>query len=401
MKILVINCGSSSLKYQLIDMANDNVLASGRCDRIGVESIDKPFIEYKKDGKRTRDEVELPNHTVAFELVMKYLLDPEKGVIKSVDEIDAIGHRIVHGGPNFTKTTVVTDEVLEEYNTSIEYAPLHNPAHLQGINACKKIMPNTPQVLVFDTSFHTTIPEYASLYAIPYEYYEKYAIKRYGAHGSSHKFIAEEAAKQLGKKKEEINIISCHLGNGSSIAAIKGGVCIDTSMGLTPLEGLIMGTRSGDLDPAILEFIMRKENLSIQEMMTILNKKSGLLGISQITGDVRDLKVLAAEGNKRADLAIDMFAYRVKKYIGAYMAALGHVDAIIFEGGIGEHNPDVVNRCVAGLEPLGIVFDDSHNDDEQYSGVISKPESKIKMIVIPTNEELEIAKETMEAINNK
>ena len=259
-------------------------------------------------------------------------------------------------------------------------------------------MPNTPEVLVFDTSFHTTIPEYASLYAIPYEYYEKYAIKRYGAHGSSHKFIAEEAAKVLGKKKEEINIISCHLGNGSSIAAIKGGVCIDTSMGLTPLEGLIMGTRSGDLDPAILEFIMRKDNISIEEMMTILNKKSGLLGISQKTGDVRDLKVLAAQGDKRADLALDMFAYRVKKYIGAYMAALGHVDAIIFEGGIGEHNPDVVNRCVTGLEPLGIVFDDSHNDDEQYEGIISKPESKIKMYVIPTNEELEIAKETMEAI---
>ena len=398
MKILVINCGSSSLKYQLIDMKNDEVLASGRCDRIGVKSIDKPFIEYKKDGKKTRDEVELPNHTVAFELVMKYLLDPEKGVIKSVDEIDAIGHRIVHGGPNFTKTTVVTDEVLKEYNTSIEYAPLHNPAHLQGINACKKLMPNTPEVLVFDTSFHTTIPEYASLYAIPYEYYEKYAIKRYGAHGSSHKFIAEEAAKVLGKKKEEINIISCHLGNGSSIAAIKGGVCIDTSMGLTPLEGLIMGTRSGDLDPAILEFIMRKDNISMEEMMTILNKKSGLLGISQKTGDVRDLKVLAAQGDKRADLALDMFAYRVKKYIGAYMAALGHVDAIIFEGGIGEHNPDVVNRCVTGLEPLGIVFDDSHNDDEQYEGIISKPESKIKMYVIPTNGELEIAKETMEAI---
>lgn len=398
MKILVINCGSSSLKYQLINMENNDVLASGRCDRIGVKSIDSPFIEYKRNGEKIKQEIDLPNHTVAFELVMKYLLDPEKGAIKDLSEIDAIGHRIVHGGPNFTKTTVVTDEVLKEYNTSIEYAPLHNPAHLQGINACKKIMPNTPQVLVFDTSFHTTIPDYAALYAIPYEYYEKYAIKRYGAHGSSHKFISEEAAKKLGKKKEEINIISCHLGNGSSIAAIKGGVCIDTSMGLTPLEGLIMGTRSGDLDPAVLEFIMRKENLSIQEMMTILNKKSGLLGISEKTGDVRDLKILAAEGNKRADLAIDMFAYRVKKYIGAYMAALGHVDAIIFEGGIGEHNPDVVNKCVEGLEPLGIVFDNSHNDDEQYEGVISKPESKIKMIVIPTNEELEIAKETMEAI---
>ena len=398
MKILVINCGSSSLKYQLINMDNNDVLASGKCDRIGVKSIESPFIEYKKDGKKVKEEVEIPNHTVAFELVMKYMLDSELGVINDVKEIDAIGHRIVHGGPNFTKTTIVTEEVMKEYNTSIEYAPLHNPAHLQGIAACTKLMPNTPQVLVFDTSFHTSIPDYASLYAIPYEYYEKYAIKRYGAHGSSHKFIAEEAAKKLGKKKEEINIISCHLGNGASIAAIKGGVCVDTSMGLTPLEGLVMGTRSGDLDPAVLEFVMRKENLSIEEMMTVLNKKSGLFGISQITGDVRDLKGLAAEGNKRAELAINMFAYRVKKYIGAYMAALGHVDAIIFEGGIGEHNPDVVNKCVEGLEPLGIVFDSSHNDDEQYEGVISKPESKIKMIVIPTNEELEIAKETMEAI---
>jgi len=222
MKILVINCGSSSLKYQLIDMTNENVLASGKCDRIGVESMESPFIEYKANGKKQREETALPNHTVAFELIMKYLLDSEVGVIKDLSEIDAIGHRIVHGGPNFTKTTVVTPKVLEEYNTSIEYAPLHNPAHLQGINACLKIMPEVPQVLVFDTSFHTTIPEYAALYAIPYEYYEKYAIKRYGAHGSSHKFIAEEAAKQLGKKKEEINIISCHLGNGSSIAAIKG-----------------------------------------------------------------------------------------------------------------------------------------------------------------------------------
>ena len=398
MKILVINCGSSSLKYQLIDMENENVLASGKCDRIGVKSIESPFIEYKANGKKLKEETDLPNHTVAFELIMKYLLDAENGVIKDLNEIDAIGHRIVHGGPNFTKTTVVTEKVLEEYNTSIEYAPLHNPAHLQGINACLKLMPKVPQVLVFDTSFHTTIPDYAALYAIPYEYYEKYAIKRYGAHGSSHKYIAHEAAKQLGKKKEEINIISCHLGNGSSISAIKGGVCVDTSMGLTPLEGLVMGTRSGDLDPAVLEFVMKKENLSIDQMMTVLNKKSGLFGISEVTGDVRDLKLLAQEGNKRADLAIDMFAYRVKKYIGAYMAVLGHVDAIIFEGGIGEHNPDVVNRCVSGLEPLGIVFDDSHNDDEQYSGVISKPESKIKMIVIPTNEELEIAKETMEAI---
>ena len=380
MKILVVNCGSSSLKYQLINMENNDVLASGKCDRIGVESIESPFIEYKSNGQKIREELALPDHTVAFETIMKYLLDEKVGAIKDINEIDAIGHRIVHGGPNFTKSVLVTDEVMKEYNTSIEYAPLHNPAHLQGINACMKLMPSVPEVLVFDTAFHTTIPEYASRYAIPDEYYEKYAIKRYGAHGSSHKFIAEEAAKQLGKNKEDINIISCHLGNGSSVAAIKGGVCVDTSMGLTPLEGLMMGTRSGDLDPAVLEFVMKKENLSIDGMMTVLNKKSGLLGISTTTGDIRDLKGLIEKGDKKAELAIDMFAYRVKKYIGSYMAVLGKVDAIIFEGGIGEHNPDVLNKCVQGLEPLGIVFDSSHNDDENYSGVISKPESKIKMI---------------------
>ena len=398
MKILVVNCGSSSLKYQLIDMENNDVLASGKCDRIGVESIESPFIEYKSNGQKIREELALPDHTVAFETIMKYLLDEKVGAIKDINEIDAIGHRIVHGGPNFTKSVLVTDEVMKEYNTSIEYAPLHNPAHLQGINACMKLMPSVPEVLVFDTAFHTTIPEYASRYAIPDEYYEKYAIKRYGAHGSSHKFIAEEAAKQLGKNKEDINIISCHLGNGSSVAAIKGGVCVDTSMGLTPLEGLMMGTRSGDLDSAVLEFVMKKENLSIDEMMTVLNKKSGLLGISTTTGDIRDLKGLIEKGDKKAELAIDMFAYRVKKYIGSYMAVLGKVDAIIFEGGIGEHNPDVLNKCVQGLEPLGIVFDSSHNDDENYSGVISKPESKIKMIVIQTNEELEIARETMKLV---
>ena len=399
MKILVVNCGSSSLKYQLINMENDEVLASGRCDRIGGAGLNKPFIEYKKgNGPKVRDEVELKDHTQAFETVVKYLTDSENGVINDLSEINGIGHRIVNGGPKFTHTVLVTDEVLEEYKTAIEYAPLHNPAHLQGINACLKTMPNVPQALVFDTSFHTTIPDYACLYAIPYEYYEKYGVKRYGAHGTSHKFITEAAAKVLGKDVNEINIISCHLGNGASVAAIKNGKCIDTSMGLTPLEGLIMGTRCGDLDPAVLEFVMRKENLSISQMTEILNKKSGLLGITNITGDVRDLKELSAKGNERAELALQMFGYRVKKYIGSYMAALGHVDAIIFEGGIGEHNPDVVNRCVEGLEELGIVFDSSHNDDEQYEGIISKPESKIKMYIIPTNEELKIAEETMEML---
>lgn len=399
MKILVVNCGSSSLKYQLIEMENEEVLASGKCDRIGVKGIESPFVEYKgKDGKKHTKELDLPNHTVAFEEVVKYLLDPEIGAISDLSEINGIGHRIVNGGPKLSCSMLVTDEVMEEFNKAIEYAPLHNPAHLQGINACKKIMPNIPQVLVFDTSFHSCIPEQAALYAIPYEYYEKYGIKRYGAHGTSHKYITKQAAKVLGKNKEDINIISCHLGNGASIAAVKNGKCVDTTMGLTPLEGLVMGTRSGDLDPAVLGFVMKKENLDIDEMMTVLNKKSGLLGISGITGDIRDLKGLIAEGNEKAKLAVDMFAYRVKKYIGAYMAVLGHVDAIIFEGGIGEHNPDVLSKCVEGLEELGIKFDNSHNDDEMYEGIISMPDSKIKMYVIPTNEELEIAEETMEIV---
>lgn len=399
MKILVVNCGSSSLKYQLIEMENEEVLASGKCDRIGVKGIESPFVEYKgKDGKKYTKELDLPNHTVAFEEVVKYLLDPEIGAISDLSEINGIGHRIVNGGPKLSQSMLVTDEVMQEFNNAIEYAPLHNPAHLQGINACKKIMPNIPQVLVFDTSFHTTIPDEAALYAIPYEYYEKYGIKRYGAHGTSHKYITKQAAKVLGKNKEDINIISCHLGNGASIAAVKNGKCVDTTMGLTPLEGLVMGTRSGDLDPAVLEFVMKKENLSIDEMMTVLNKKSGLFGISEITGDIRDLKGLIAEGNDKAKLAVDMFAYRVKKYIGSYMAVLGHVDAIIFEGGIGEHNPDVLSKCVSGLEELGIKYDDSHNSDEMYEGVVSTPDSKIKMYIIPTNEELEIAEETMEIV---
>lgn len=308
------------------------------------------------------------------------------------------GHRIVHGGTGFTSSVIVTDEVMEEYNNAIEYAPLHNPAHLQGINACKKAMPNVKQVLVFDTAFHTTIPEEASTYAIPYEYYEKYGIKRYGAHGTSHKFVTEEVARQLEKNKQKLNIISCHLGNGSSIAAVREGKCIDTSMGLTPLEGLIMGTRSGDLDPAILGFVMKKENIDINEMTNILNKKSGMYGISGVSGDMRDLKELKNQGNKRAALAIDMFAYRVRKYIGSYMAVLGHVDVITFEGGIGEYNPEVIQQILSGLEEYGIVLNKEKLNKENYKGIISADDSKIKVMVIKTNEELQIAEETKDLL---
>ncbi len=402
MKILVVNCGSSSLKYQLIDTDTDKILAKGRCDRIGAREgeIGSPFIEYKgPDGKKVIEELPLRDHVEAFENVVRYLTNPEIGAVKDLSEVSAIGHRIVNGGPFFKESTLVTDEVLKTFKEkSIPYAPLHNPAALQGIDACLKTMPGIPEVLVFDTTFHQTMPEKAYMYAIPREYYDKYGIRRYGAHGMSHQYVTEEASRLTKIPQDKLNMISCHLGNGSSIAAVKNGKCVDTSMGFTPLEGLAMGTRSGDLDPAILEFVMERENITINEMLQILNKKSGLLAVSGQTGDVRDLRKLRDEGNERAKLALDILCYRVRKYIGAYMAVLGHVDCITFEGGIGEHNPDVVRACVEGLEEYGIVLDPSYKDDEQYEGIISAPESRIKMYVIATNEEEIIAKEAMRLV---
>ena len=401
MKILVVNCGSSSLKYQLIDMDENKVLAKGKCDRIGAGAgdIGSPFIEYKANGNKVTEELPLPDHVAAFKAVVRYLTDGEVGVVKDLSEVSAIGHRIVNGGPFFKESTLVTDEILETFKTkSIPYAPLHNPAALQGINACLETMAGIPEVMVFDTSFHQTMPEYAYMYGIPREYYEKYGVRRYGAHGMSHQFVTEEAARITGIPQENLNMISCHLGNGSSITAVKNGKCVDTSMGFTPLEGLVMGTRSGDIDPAVLEFIMERENLTINEMLNTLNKKSGLLAISGQTGDVRDLRMLRDEGNERAKLALEVLSYRVRKYIGAYMAVLGHVDVITFEGGIGEHNPDVVRACVEGLEEFGIVLDPAYQDDEMYEGIISAPESKIKMYVIATNEEEIIAKEALRLV---
>lgn len=401
MKILVVNCGSSSLKYQLINMENEEVLAKGKCDRIGAASteIGKPFIEYKANGSKTIEELPLPDHVAAFKAVVKYLTDEKLGVIKSLSEISAIGHRIVNAGPFFKESTLITPEILETFKTkSIPYAPLHNPAALQGINACLEIMEGIPEVLVFDTSFHQTMPEKAYMYGIPYEYYEKYGIRKYGAHGMSHEFVTHEAARLLGKDESELNIISCHLGNGSSIAAVRNGKCVDTSMGFTPLEGLLMGTRCGDIDPAVLEFIMDRENIDIHEMLTILNKKSGLFALSGKTGDVRDLRILRDSGDERAKMALEVFEYRVKRYIGEYMAVLGHVDCITFEGGIGEHNPDVVKACIEGLEEFGIKYDDSHIDDEMYEGIVSTPDSKVKMYVIATNEEIIIAKEALKLV---
>ena len=402
MKVLVVNCGSSSLKYQLIDMDTESVLAKGKCDRIGAAEteIGKPFIEYKseKSGKLT-EELPLPDHVAAFRAVVRYLLDTENGVIYDLKEVSAIGHRVVNAGPFFKASTLVTDEALNLFKEkSMPYAPLHNGPALQGINACFETMPGIPQVLVFDTSFHQTMPEKAYMYGVPYNWYTDYGVRRYGAHGMSHQFVTEEAARLLGKDVSEINMISCHLGNGSSITAVKNGKCVDTSMGFTPLEGLVMGTRSGDIDPAVLEFVMERENMDIHEMLNTLNKKSGLLALSGKTGDIRDLRILRSQGDERAKMALEVLSYRVRKYIGAYMAVLGHIDCITFEGGIGEHNPDVVKACISDLEEFGIIYDDSHIEDEQYEGLVSTPDSKVKLFVIATNEEIIIARETLNLV---
>ena len=402
MKVLVVNCGSSSLKYQLIDMENEKVLCKGKCDVIGgsMDAITPPFIEYKgRSGKKVKEVMPLPDHVAAFRAVVKYMLDSEEGVISDLKEISAIGHRVVNAGPFFKKSTLVTDEVIKLFKEkSMPYAPLHNGPALQGINACLETMPGIPQVLVFDTTFHQTMPERAFMYGVPYDWYTENGVRRYGAHGMSHQYVTEEAAKLLGKDISEVNMISCHLGNGSSITAIKNGKCVDTSMGFTPLEGLVMGTRSGDIDPAVLEFMMERTGMDIHEMLNTLNKKSGLLALSGKTGDVRDLRVLRASGDERAKMALDVLTYRIRKYIGAYMAVLGHVDCITFEGGIGEHNPDIVKQSIEGLEEFGIIYDNSHIDDEQYEGIVSTPESKIKMFVIATNEEIVIAKETLNLV---
>ncbi len=403
MKILVVNCGSSSLKFQLIDMENEEVLAKGKCDRIGAAEteIGNPFIDYKsiKMEKKIIEELPLPDHVAAFKTVIRYLTNEKVGVVNSLSEISAIGHRIVNAGPFFKESSLITPEILERFKTkSMPYAPLHNPPALQGINACYETMSEIPQVLVFDTTFHQTMPERAYMYGVPYEWYEKYGIRKYGAHGMSHQYVTEEAAKIMNKNLNEINLISCHLGNGSSITAVKNGKCVDTSMGFTPLEGLVMGTRSGDIDPAVLEFVMDREDMDIHEMLNTLNKKSGLLALSGKTGDVRDLKILRDQGDERASMALDILTYRIKKYIGAYMAVLGNVDCIVFEGGIGEHNPDVVKACIDGLDCFGLKFDDSHLDNEMYEGIISTPDSKIPILIIPTNEEIIIAREALKLI---
>lgn len=393
MKILVINAGSSSLKYQLINSETEEVLAKGLCERIGIPG---GKLTHKANGKSYEITKELPNHTEAISLVLKELVDKEAGVIASMDEIDAVGHRVVASGEAFDKTTLVTDEVMKTMDEIAELAPLHNPAAILGINACRAVMPEKKMALVFDTSFHATMPDYAYLYAIDYDDYKKYQVRKYGAHGTSHKFVAGAAAEYLGKKPGELKIITCHLGNGSSISAVDGGKCIDTSMGFTPLAGVPMGTRSGDIDASAVEFLCRKKGMTIEEGLKYLNKKSGMLGVSGVSSDFRDLTAAADAGNDRARLALDMFAYSCKKYVGAYMAALGGLDCIVFTAGVGENTVSVRKAVLSNLEAFGIEIDDGKNDYKNDGRIhdISKDGSRVRILVIPTNEELVIARET-------
>ena len=392
MNVLVINCGSSSLKYQLINSDTEDVLAKGLCERIGIDGR----LVYQKAGcDKEITEAAMPTHKEAIQMVLDALVNDKTGAIKSLSEVNAVGHRIVHGGEKFASSVVITDEVLEAVAQCNDLAPLHNPANLIGINACKELMPGVPMVAVFDTAFHQTMPEKAYLYGLPYEYYENYKVRRYGFHGTSHSFVSKETARFLGMDLENSKIIVCHLGNGASISAVKDGKCVDTSMGLTPLEGLVMGTRSGDIDPAIMEYIAKKEDLDIAGVMNVLNKKSGLEGISGLSSDFRDLTAGAKEGNKRAIAAIEVFCYRVAKYVGSYAAAMNGVDAIAFTAGIGENVGLVREKVCSYLGYLGITLDAEANAKSGDDCVISAADSKVKVAVIPTNEELAIARETV------
>ena len=392
MNVLVINCGSSSLKFQLINSESEAVLAKGLCERIG---IDGRLTYQPAGGEKNVSEKAMPTHTEAIQFVIDALTDTDTGVVKSLDEIGAVGHRVVHGGEKFAKSVVVTPEVKAAIAECNDLAPLHNPANLIGIEACESLMPGTPQVVVFDTAFHQTMPEKAYMYGLPYEYYEKYKVRRYGFHGTSHSFVSKRVAEIVGKPYNATKTIVCHLGNGASISAVLNGESVDTSMGLTPLEGLVMGTRSGDIDPAIMEFVAKKENLDIAGIMNVLNKKSGVEGISGVSSDFRDLEEAADNGNARAALAIDVFAYRVAKYVGAYTAAMNGVDNIVFTAGIGENAGLVRTKVCSYLGYLGITIDEEANGKRGEEIVISTPDSKVKVLVVPTNEELAIARETV------
>ncbi len=390
MKVLVINAGSSSLKYQLIDMETEKAVAKGGCERIGIEGS---FLKHKANGKEIVIEKAMPDHKVAVQLVLEALADKDHGAISSMSEIDAVGHRVVHSGEEFTGSVLITPEVLKKIEALSDLAPLHEPANITGIKACMAIMPSAPQVAVFDTAFHSTMPDYAYMYAVPYEDYKDYKVRRYGFHGSSHLFVSQEAAKYLGRN--DLKIVTCHLGNGSSISAVKNGKCIDTSMGFTPLAGVPMGTRSGDIDPAIIEYLGAKKNMTVSEMLTYLNKKSGMLGISGVSSDFRDLAAASEAGNDRARLALDMFAYATKKYVGGYAAAMGGIDCLVFTAGIGENDSFIRAKVTEGLEFLGIEIDKEENAKRTGDiHDITAKGGKVKVLVIPTNEELVIARDT-------
>ena len=396
MNVLVINCGSSSLKFQLINAETEKVLAKGLCERIG---IDGRLTYQPAGGEKEKSDLAMPTHTEAIQFVIDALTNEKTGVVKSLDEIGAVGHRLVHGGEKFASSVVITDEVKKAVEECNDLAPLHNPANLIGINACQKLMPGTPMVAVFDTAFHQTMPEKAYMYGLPYEYYEKYKVRRYGFHGTSHSFVSKRAAEVMGKSYDEVKTIVCHLGNGSSVSAVLNGKCVDTSMGLTPLEGLVMGTRSGDIDPAIMEFIAKKENLDIEGVMEVLNKKSGVFGISGgLSSDFRDLTDAMNAGDKKAKIAMDVFSYRVAKYIGSYAAAMNGVDAIAFTAGIGENVGLVREKVCSYLGYLGITLDAEANAKSGDNCVISAADSKVKVAVIPTNEELMIARDTFNIV---
>jgi len=397
MKILVVNCGSSSLKYQLIDMDNESVLAKGGCERIGIEGS---FIVHKPTGKEPVEiKSPMPTHKEAIQLVLDSLVHAEHGVIADLSEINAVGHRAVHGGEKYNKSVIITDEVVADIENYAELAPLHNPANVIGIKACKAVLPDVPMVAVFDTAFHQTMPDYAYMYGLNYDLYDNYKVRKYGFHGTSHKYVSEKVAEMLDKPVEDTKVIVCHLGNGSSITAVKGGKSIDTTMGFTPLDGLMMGTRSGSVDPAILAYVMKKKNISIEDMDKELNKNSGVYGISGVSSDFRDLWAARKEGNERARLALDMFNYQVKKYIGQYMAVLNGLDALVFTAGIGENDFEVREAVTNDLEGIGIKIDKSKNTGLRGKVAdISAEDSKTRVIVIPTNEELMIAKETLALI---
>lgn len=397
MKVLVINCGSSSLKYQVIDMENENVLAKGLVERIGIPGS---VLKHEATGKeKVTIEHTMADHKVALEYVLEAIVDSNHGAISDISEISAVGHRVVHGGEKFSASVKIDEEVKKAVEECIELAPLHNPPNLIGINACEEILPGVPMVGVFDTAFHQTMPKSSYLYGLPYEYYEKYKMRKYGFHGTSHKYVSQRTAEILGKKQEDINIITCHLGNGASVTAIEKGKSVDTSMGLTPLEGLIMGTRCGDIDPAIVTFLMEKENLTIAQINDVMNKKSGVLGISGVSSDFRDIEQAASNDNERAQVALETYYKTVKKYIGAYMAEMGSLDAIIFTAGLGENSAEARAEICKGMEALGIEIDDEKNNVRGKEQIISSDSSKIKVLVIPTNEELMIARETLEVLS--